>query len=80
MEGLGGLDSFTAAFLILQLAYTAIYLAYKTQRSTAVRSVLWAVSVGLCLCVVLKAAKALGGRFGDPPHSFSREGSTIFQP
>jgi uncharacterized MAPEG superfamily protein len=60
-EGLGGLNGFAASFLAVRLAYTTAYLTHETQGPTAVRSALWAVGVGLCLRVIFKAAKALGG-------------------
>jgi uncharacterized MAPEG superfamily protein len=60
-EGLGGMNGFAVSFLAVRLAYTAVYLTHKTQGPTAVRSALWAASMGLCLRVIFKAAKALGG-------------------
>lgn len=60
-DGFGGLNGFAASFLALRLAYTAVYLTHKTQGPTAARSLLWAASVGLCLRVIVKAAKGLGG-------------------
>jgi len=59
-EGLGGMNGFAASILALRLAYTAVYLTHKTQGPTAVRSALWAASMGLCLRIIFKAAKALG--------------------
>ncbi|KAF2690993.1 hypothetical protein K458DRAFT_412309 [Lentithecium fluviatile CBS 122367] len=60
-EGFGGLNGFAASYLAIRLAYTAVYLTHKTQGPTAMRSALWAAGVGLCLRVIFKAAKALGG-------------------
>jgi uncharacterized MAPEG superfamily protein len=60
-EGLGGLNGFITSFLALRLAYTAVYITHKTQGPTMARSALWAAGVGLCVRVIVKAAKALGG-------------------
>jgi uncharacterized MAPEG superfamily protein len=60
-EGVGGLNGFVASFLALRLAYMAVYITHKTQGPRMARSALWAAGVGLCVRVIVKAAKALGG-------------------
>jgi uncharacterized MAPEG superfamily protein len=60
-DGLGGMTGFAAMFLAVRAAYTAVYIMHNTQGPTLLRSGLWAVGVGMCFRVIVKAAKALGG-------------------
>ncbi|KAF2196541.1 hypothetical protein GQ43DRAFT_445013 [Delitschia confertaspora ATCC 74209] len=61
-DGIGGLTGFAGAVLAVRAAYTVVYIGNKTQGLSVLRSSLWAVGTGLCLRVIVKAAKALGSR------------------
>lgn len=64
MAGLrkGELTGFAAWFLVVRLAYMAVYANTETRRLTLLRTGIWYVGVGLCFKTIVQAAKAMGSR------------------
>ncbi|KAJ4342464.1 hypothetical protein N0V87_001083 [Didymella glomerata] len=56
------LTSFAAWFLVVRIAYMAVYASTKTQGPTMLRTGIWYVGVGLCVKTIIQAAKVMGTR------------------
>lgn len=59
VQGSGGLNWFTAAFLLVRAAYILVYATNDTQAKSYPRSILYFIGVGLCWATLFKAAARL---------------------
>lgn len=60
--GWGGLNAFAGSFLALRVLYNVVYINNTSREVSAVRSLIWAATVGLCMRVIIKSAWALNGK------------------
>lgn len=53
------LTSFAAWFLVVRIAYMAVYASTKTQGPTTLRTGIWYVGVGPCFKTIIQAEKTM---------------------